>query len=111
MPAFLRNSCRELHQQETLAEIAGDTALGGVPATRIAVALPPGAKRGGRTRALHRIFDRFAGGASEYDDARGEIVAASAPRSAVAPLSAFLRASGYAFTASEDAILTDACRA
>ena len=109
VPAFLRSSRRELHQHETLAEIAGASFAGGVRMKRVVATVPlPGSRTAGILQ-LHRIFDRYAGGASEYDDADGIHVAASTPLAAVAALQKALSQGGFAFTTTDSTVFVSSC--
>jgi hypothetical protein len=109
VPAFLRASRRELHQHETLAEIIGGSFTGGEPMKRVVATVPPRASRAAGALELHRIFDRYAGGASEYDDPAGIYVAASAPLGDVAALRNALVRRGYAVRITDSTLLTSSC--
>jgi hypothetical protein len=94
VPAFLRELCRDLRQQETLAEVVGTPISGGRSAKQVVVTRPFDVAAAELVE-LHILFDGFAGGASEYDDAAGISIEASLPAGAVPQLRATLQREGY----------------
>ena len=109
LPGFLRAMRRDLHQQETLAEIFGsqDTALG-EPRTRLEVVVPYAHTSYRTLRRLHVIFgDAGRSGATQYDDERGVHVYSSVKPVAVVRMQRALSAAGFRYASSPSTFVTD----
>ncbi len=109
LPPLLHRMRRELHQQETLAELFGTSAGPGERRTRLEVVVPYGRESYARLQEIHRIFDDAGrSGASQFDDAGGVHVYSSVAPEALGRIGAALRSAGYAFRSEPSTFITDA---
>jgi hypothetical protein len=97
---LLRRMRAEMHQQEMLAEIVGDSDGSlGKKAVLVAVTLPRGRATYANVTRLHRIFaDGGDGGASQFDAPAGVDIYSDVAPSAVARISRNIRRAGFPYT-------------
>ncbi|MGD0052749.1 MAG: hypothetical protein ABSD03_13185 [Vulcanimicrobiaceae bacterium] len=106
LPPILERICRELHQDEVLAELLGPGSDGlGTRAQEFEIVLPFDAAAA-RLEQVHTIFgDHGRSGASQWSSADGIHIASSVALPAVGRIERALRAAGLHPTSRPDAVL------